>query len=572
LDVLRQDPNAFEFEFAWKRKVRQVKERRALLESGEVPATVTPAFLSAAQAAVEGTLSLPVVAALYPDVTALHNQHQMRDRLFGSGSGAVSVTALYKEMSGDLFTATGAVSPWLTLPQVRSYYEPAVRSGDRRGKIWQFLRDALTLADADIDFALYDSDGPDGVPNSGDDDGYVDLVPFLYATVAMSCGGETGPYTGIWPHRSTYRLARFLYGDGVYEDFATGDASANGGSIWVHDYIIQSAVQCDGVSLMGSGTMSHELGHALDLPDLYDVDPNDGTDSEGIGEWGLMASGNWNLQTSPAQLSAWSKDQLGWLTVTTVQTDLQSLTIDPVQSSRAVVRVALPESEEYLLLSDRQPLGSDQHLNGSGLLIWHIDPAKAGLLSEVGNRVNADANHKGVDLEEADGLSQLDFGLNRGDSGDPYPGSRGNTEFTSQTNPTSEPYSPALCTAGVRSISESSGQIYLDISVSERYAFWGDTDGSGVLTTNDAYETYWYALGYRDPVEQVFIVNGDVDGDGDVDIRDAFIVSSYLDGVIAPEARIGSAELVDCTPGSSPPSLVTGAPRGGRTAERIRYR
>ena len=66
----------------------------------------------------------------------------------------------------------------------------------------------------------------------------------------------------------------------------------------------------------------------------------------------------------------------------------------------------LPASNEHFLLSNRQALGSDQYLNGTGLLIWHVDRDLAGGLSEVGNSVNTDANHKGVDLEEADGQDQ----------------------------------------------------------------------------------------------------------------------------------------------------------------------
>ena len=40
------------------------------------------------------------------------------------------------------------------------------------------------------------------------------------------------------------------------------------------------------------GLYAHEFGHILGLPDLYDRDDTNG-DSEGIGEWCLMASGNW---------------------------------------------------------------------------------------------------------------------------------------------------------------------------------------------------------------------------------------------------------------------------------------
>jgi len=50
-----------------------------------------------------------------------------------------------------------------------------------------------------------------------------------------------------------------------------------------------------------------EFGHGLGLPDLYDTDDSNG-DSEGIGWWGLMGSGNWaGGRTSPYQF--WSMVQ-----------------------------------------------------------------------------------------------------------------------------------------------------------------------------------------------------------------------------------------------------------------------
>ena len=139
------------------------------------------------------------------------------------------------------------------------------------------------------------------------------------------------------------------------------------------------------------------VGHALDLPDLYDVISTDGTDSEGIGHWGLMGSGGHNQQTSPAHLSAWSKDYLGWVNVTTLSSSQAGLSLPPIKEDGQVFRVDLPSSNEHFLLSHRTASGSDQHLHGSGLLIWHIDRDLAGGLSEVGNRVNTDAHRKGVD-------------------------------------------------------------------------------------------------------------------------------------------------------------------------------
>ena len=62
------------------------------------------------------------------------------------------------------------------------------------------------------------------------------------------------------------------------------------------------------------GLYAHEFGHIIGLPDLYDRDETNG-DSEGLGEWCLMASGNylgWYGDT-PAHMSAWCKIQMGWI-------------------------------------------------------------------------------------------------------------------------------------------------------------------------------------------------------------------------------------------------------------------
>ena len=52
----------------------------------------------------------------------------------------------------------------------------------------------------------------------------------------------------------------------------------------VRDYILQSGLggktACDSTQLMAIGTLAHEFGHGLGLPDLYDTSG----DTEGIGQ------------------------------------------------------------------------------------------------------------------------------------------------------------------------------------------------------------------------------------------------------------------------------------------------
>ena len=50
------------------------------------------------------------------------------------------------------------------------------------------------------------------------------------------------------------------------------------------------------------------------------------------------------------------------------------------------------------------------------------------------NAVNA-GPIKGLEIEQADGRGDLDAGRNRGDAGDPYPGTTGNTAISYNTNP-----------------------------------------------------------------------------------------------------------------------------------------
>jgi M6 family metalloprotease-like protein len=538
VQVLQQDPDAFEFRHAWLDRARRVREARALLRAQAGP-QLSAGQLAAVGAAVTGTYRIPVLPGLYSNVSAPVTQSAIEDRLFGTGSGTVSLTAVYDEMSLGVFTLSGSVSSWLELPNARSYYEPAPGTGDRFGRVWEFLTETLDAADPGIDFGQFDNDGADGIPNSGDDDGFVDTAAFLYASVAKSCGGTA---TGIWPHRWNYASARYVRGDGVYQAYVTSDPSSSGGFIQVDDYIIQSAVQCDGVSLMGSGTIAHEMGHAVALPDLYDTTGA----SLGIGVWGLMGAGNWNTQTSPAHMSAWSKDQLGWLSVSTVTVAQPGMTLPAVQSSGMVLRVDLPGTPEYFLLSNRQALGSDQYLPRAGLLVWHIDPN----VTTVNNVVT----RKLVDLEEADGLDELDAAANAGDAGDSYPGSTAALEFSTLTYPASDAYDGSFCTVGLRNIQESGFDILVDVSPSERYVLWGDIDGTRELDASDLYYSYAVDMGFLGsfPEIQRTVGNGDVDGDTDVDLRDGLILHANLVGGSGPlDSRAGSDAFVACDAGAA---------------------
>ena len=539
---LRQDPRAFEFRRAWIGRVRRIRETRGRAGVSAAP-SYTSSNLAALGAAVVGTYGVPVIAGLYSDVSAPYPQSQYQTRLFGDGAGSVSLSEYYGEISGGVFALTGLVSDWAALPQPASYYEPV--GTEQYGKTDEFLRDALLAADGATDFGLYDNDGPDGIPNSLDDDGFVDTAAFIYASEAKSCGGP-----GIWPHR-------WVYEAWWPAPFTTNDVSGSGGFVKVSDYIIQSGLACFGQGIMASGTIAHEMGHALGLPDLYDTDAGDGTDSEGIGHWGLMGSGNHNQQVSPAHMGAWSKDFLGWVNVTTIVAN-QTVQLQAVQTAGTVLRVDVPGANQYFLLSNRQRTGSDAYLHEPGLLVWHIDQDAVNA-KQSSNRVNADATHKGVDIEEADGFADLDNKLNRGDSGDVFPGSSGKTTFNLASNPNSRDYADMGSGLAVANITHSGGLVTFDIFIDAFAEFvWGDVTDDDIVDLNDLLEIYGFSFGSTG--SPATIGRGDVDGDGDVDVLDGFVTHSFIDGIGTSGFRVGDIGIGEAPVVSASPVHVVRAP------------
>ncbi len=199
------------------------------------------------------------------------------------------------------------------------------------------------------------------------------------------------------------------------------------------------------------GVACHEFGHILGLPDLY----NTANGYPGIGDWDLMASGSWNnFQVTPSNLSSWCKIFLGWQTPTLLQPGNFSML--NASENNFSYKINTPHSQEYFLIENRQHIGFDSFLPGTGLAIWHINTDKTTQAHINQHDVNNDVNLKGVDLEEADGLTQLDLGSNRGDAGDLFPGSTCNHTFNDSSNPNSKTYNPVVNTnKPVTNISES---------------------------------------------------------------------------------------------------------------------
>jgi immune inhibitor A len=111
-------------------------------------------------------------------------------------------------------------------------------------------------------------------------------------------------------------------------------------------------------------------------------------------------------------------------------------------------------------LENRQRTLYDAQLPGDGLLIWHIDENQSG---------NTDENHYKVGLVQADGLRNLERDQNRGDRGDPYPGSRNNTNLTASTTPNSNSFTGVSTGVSIVNIAASGAMMSANITVSPAF-------------------------------------------------------------------------------------------------------
>lgn len=427
--------DAFQFRRGWSARRREVLE--VDLDLAQVQAA--PQRLGPRQGGVEGVLQIPVLLGLYANSDSLppYGRDTIQGAYFGPGAG--TITDYYDEISHGRVVVQGEVVDWVTAPRADTSYtvdeSGLVRGALGGGGAGNFVWDLLELNDS-LDWAPYDNDGPDGVPNSGDDDGYVDVLAVMHPTRGGECGGA-GSNDRIWSHRWSLSSA-------VFAEFETTTPSANGGFIRVDDYSIQPSVSCNGGELAQIGVFTHELGHAFGLPDLYDTEDSNGTHS-GVGTWDLMGSGSWGCggQTAelPCHMGAWSKAALGWVDVVTLgpDTDHGTVELGPVERDGLVYRVdATDGSGEYFLIENRQAIGYDRTVWEEGLLVWQID--EDWVLPRWGpNRVNAEA-HLGVWLRQADGQNDLGRGRGRGDAGDPFPGETANTTFHAASVPTPNSY------------------------------------------------------------------------------------------------------------------------------------
>lgn len=444
LRVQREKPTAFTFKRALEPLVSQVLANRAQLQASTALAML--GNMAAVQAlgpqglpVVTGTKSIPVLLVRFNNTASdgsgqpLFASSVLQRKLFDGdpNNPGMTIGEFYREMSYGLFTVRGQIFDWKTLTRPDTFYEGQdyfTSQGLKHcngmcstAQIGSLIREALDLNSA-INWAQYDNDGPDGVPNSGDDDGFVDFVAFAHA----ENGAECNRGTNIWSHRWSLK-------EWTGSTYETRSPSAEGGFIKIDDYTIQPAYGCDGRTPIDIGVFAHEFGHAFGLPDLYDTSGQ----GQGVGNWCLMSGGSWGgdgqSPDRPVQMSPWAKELLGWVAPKEITGNLTPASIATYEDNPDVYRLRISPTKYYLINNIGRKL-SNSRLPTAGLQIWLVDEATVnnGLPS---NTVNANPDNYGVDLIQADGTRRLHTRDFRGGPGDLFPGESNQRRFDSVTTP-----------------------------------------------------------------------------------------------------------------------------------------
>jgi M6 family metalloprotease-like protein len=262
------------------------------------------------------------------------------------------------------------------LPHTVKYYgEQGKVNGEKQNDMYlaDFVIDAVMAADsAGCDFSQYDSDN----------DGWVDFVYFIYAGKGQANGGTSST---IWPHN--WSLAGALYNGFTHgnSEYYYNDQGYNLPLLdgkYINNYACSA--ELDGSNqLCGIGTLCHEYGHVMGLPDLYDIEYGDIYEQALTpGEWDIMDSGGYSGNGHcPPNYNPWAKAFFGWVSPVnlgnTGSCDTLHMNGDVGYNVYEVTSSGLKkgtmESGVRYYLENRQQVNWDEYVPAHGLVVWRVD-------------------------------------------------------------------------------------------------------------------------------------------------------------------------------------------------------
>lgn len=274
-----------------------------------------------------------------------------QDFNLNGASGSVLDYYLYNSrgLYRPLFDVFG---PVLLPGRMVDYGKDVLNKGVRVGDIApeRAVFEACQLLDEEVDFSQYDIDN----------DGVIDLIMLVYAGYDQAAGG---PSDALWAQQ--WNIQNFDNPD-------VTDASFDG--VRLGQYIANSELRgSSGNRLSSIGSICHELGHFLGLPDFFDTDSALQGNAGGLYNFSLMGTGLYNNDgNTPPSLNPIELSILGWVSESDFEVLPEgSFYISSFQSGKVFVSPTETEGE-FFLYEFRDGNGWDAPLP-KGLVVYHVD-------------------------------------------------------------------------------------------------------------------------------------------------------------------------------------------------------
>lgn len=306
-----------------------------------------------------------------------YNRKHYQDMYFGKGEN--SLASYYAKQSSGRYTVAGEVTDWVKVKYNEARYGRSNGTpcgGNVCSNSWALITDAVnqwvadqkakgrTTAQITADLAQFDQWDRydyDGDGNFNEPDGYIDHFQIVHAGGDQADGDPHQGEDAIWSHRwYAYYNGQGKTGPATNK---LGGTEIGDTGLWVGDYTMQP--ENGGLSVF-----THEYGHDLGLPDLYDTAGG----SNGVEYWSLMAQSRLNapgeaLGERPGDLGAWEKMQLGWLDYEIVPAGTRrTLNVGPHEyNSRKAQGLVVPLPDKKITTDLGAPAsGSYQWFSGQG--------------------------------------------------------------------------------------------------------------------------------------------------------------------------------------------------------------
>jgi len=291
-----------------------------------------------------------IIRIEFTDVKGSVNYTEHYNEFFSNEAGSLR-NYFYENSYGNLYIEGNIYKEkYYKSSKTMKYYGEDSDEGidDANVPIYELVREAVRLANNDINFREYDTDN----------DGEVDNLIIIHS-------GQDQAYSAnpddIWSH------CWYLPDEGELVD-----------GVYVKNYILVS-------EFSPLGVIAHEFFHNLGAPDLYDID----FDGFPTALYCLMSYGAWlNDGNTPSNICAYLKmdidanpdnGYIGWLAPFELSDSSGTFNIlslsnwSDFDNANRVYRINTQNQNEYFIITYRKKNGYDYYLPDEGILIWHID-------------------------------------------------------------------------------------------------------------------------------------------------------------------------------------------------------